>query len=84
MLVPVLEMLIKLPTNSRMPSHTLSWQDALKAHAEKTGRYVIPKKGTDEYEAVRKLMGSDPMVKKERKRARSVSSSPEPMPAKRR
>jgi hypothetical protein len=34
----------------------LSWVDACKEHAKKTGKYSIPKKGTADYDAVRALM----------------------------
>jgi len=34
------------------------WVEALKAYAAKTGKYVVPKKGTPEYQAVRALMGA--------------------------
>ena len=36
----------------------MKWTDALKAYAKKTGKYVVPRKGTPEYEAVRKMMGA--------------------------
>ena len=44
---------------------SLLWKDALKQFNDdrvknKEGRYMIPKKGTPEYAAVRKLMGENP------------------------
>lgn len=37
-----------------------SWNDAVKIwNAQRTGKYVIPKKGSDEYNEIRKLMGED-------------------------
>jgi hypothetical protein len=35
----------------------MSWIEALKARAAKTGKYVIPKKGSAEYDDVKKMMG---------------------------
>jgi hypothetical protein len=37
----------------------MKWVEALKAYAEKKGKYVVPKKGSAEYEEVRALMGGD-------------------------
>ena len=34
----------------------VSWQDALKLHARKSGKHVIPRKGTLEYDKVKELM----------------------------
>lgn len=59
-----------------------SWLEALKAYnAKKGGKYMIPKKGTAEYEEVRKMMGEPkkesmpkmeekPMMEKKPKMAR--------------
>lgn len=35
----------------------MSWIEALKARAAKTGKYVVPKKGSAEYDDVKKMMG---------------------------
>ena len=38
----------------------MKWTEALKEYAKQHGgKYVVPRKGTPEYEAVRKLMGGD-------------------------
>ena len=38
----------------------VSWTEALKEYAKQTGKkYSVPRKGSPEYEAVRKLMGKD-------------------------
>jgi hypothetical protein len=36
----------------------MSWVEACREYAKKAGKYMIPKKGTAEYDEVRKLMGS--------------------------
>lgn len=36
----------------------MKWTDALKEYAKKHGKFVVPKKGSPEYEEVRKLMGA--------------------------
>jgi hypothetical protein len=36
----------------------MKWTDALKEYAKKTGKYVVPKKGTPAYDEVKKLMGA--------------------------
>ena len=51
---------------------SLLWKDALKQFNDdrvknKEGRYMIPKKGTPEYAAVRKLMGENPETAQELK-----------------
>ena len=51
---------------------SLLWKDALKQFNDdrvknKEGRYMIPKKGTPEYAAVRKLMGENPEPARELK-----------------
>ena len=35
----------------------ISWQAALRLYAKKTGHFVLPKKGTEHYAAVKKLQG---------------------------
>ena len=37
-----------------------TWLQALKEYAKAHGKYIVPKKGSAEYEAVRKLMGAAP------------------------
>ena len=67
---------------------SLLWKDALKQFNDdrvknKEGRYMIPKKGTPEYAAVRKLMGKNPEPAQELKNnepivPRDVSKSRSP------
>lgn len=40
------------------PKKTSKWMSALKEFNKGKDKYTIPKKGTDEYEAVRKMMES--------------------------
>jgi hypothetical protein len=35
------------------------WAEALKKYSESTGKFAIPRKGTAEYEAVKKIQGKD-------------------------
>jgi hypothetical protein len=35
----------------------MKWVEALKEYAKTTGKFVVPKKGSAEYEAVKKMMG---------------------------
>lgn len=49
----------------------MSWLEAVKAHSKKTGKWLVPKKGTAEYEAVKKIQAEI-----ERKAAEPV---PEPV-----
>jgi hypothetical protein len=37
----------------------MKWVDALKEYAKMKGKYVVPRKGTPEYDEVKKLMGKD-------------------------
>ncbi len=37
----------------------MKWVDALKAYAKQKGKYVVPRKGTPEYDEVKKLMGKE-------------------------
>ena len=54
-----------------------SWNDAVKIwNAQRTGKYVIPKKGSDEYNEIRKLMGEDA---KPAKPAPSAPAAPQPI-----
>ena len=70
-------------------SEKLTWQLALKTFNEKRkaegGKYNIPKKGSDDYLAVRKLMGNE-SVQEPKAQARAKSRTPkvkqeEPAPA---
>jgi len=36
----------------------MNWLDACKEYAKQTGKWVVPKKDSEEYNAIRKLMGS--------------------------
>jgi hypothetical protein len=38
---------------------TMKWVDALKEYAKVKGKYVVPRKGTPEYDEVKKLMGKE-------------------------
>lgn len=45
----------------------MRWVDALKAYAAKTGKYVVPKKGSKEYDEVKAMMGDSAKPAVERK-----------------
>jgi archaellum component FlaC len=60
----------------------MSWAEALKEYAKGTGKFVVPKKGTPEYEAVakihRKLKGvPEPAPEKPSRRTKKVAVAPE-------
>lgn len=60
----------------------MSWAEALKEHAKQTGKFMVPKKGTPEYEAVakihRKLKGvPEPEPEKPSRRTKKVAVAPE-------
>ena len=55
----------------------MKWVEALKEYAKQHGKYVVPKKGSPEYEAVRKLMGaSTPAAAKEEKKEEPKKAEP--------
>jgi hypothetical protein len=60
----------------------MSWAEALKEYAKGTGKFVVPKKGTPEYEAVakihRKLKGvPEPAPEKPSRRTKKAAVAPE-------
>jgi hypothetical protein len=75
----------------------MSWLEAVKAHSKQTGKWLVPKKGTAEYEAVKKIQAdmekkaAEPVVepvstKKPRinvaeARAKKIAETPLPVPA---
>ena len=56
----------------------MKWVEALKKYAEKAGKYVVPKKGTPEYEEVRRIMDSE---KPAPAKAPAPADAPAPAPA---
>lgn len=59
----------------------MSWAEALKEHAKKTGKFVVPKKGTPEYEEVakihRKMKGIPDPEPEKPKRGKKKAVAPE-------
>ncbi len=60
----------------------MTWAEALKEHAKKTGKFVVPKKGTPEYDEVskihRKLKGEpEPEPEKVKRTRKKAIDSPE-------
>ena len=61
----------------------MKWTDALKEYAkQRGGKYVVPKKGTPEYEAVRKLMGGDAPKADGKKEEKKEAGTKKGMPRK--
>lgn len=63
----------------------MSWAEALKEHAKKTGKFVVPKKGTPEYEEVakihRKMKGiPDPEPEKPKRKSKKAIAPEEDAP----
>jgi len=54
----------------------MKWIEALKKHAEKAGKYVVPKKGTPEYDEVRRIMDAGKPAP-----PAAAKSAPAPAPA---
>jgi len=63
----------------------MSWAEALKEHAKQTGKFMVPKKGTPEYEAVakihRKMKGiPEPEPEKPKRKSKKVIAPEEDAP----
>ena len=63
----------------------MSWAEALKEHAKQTGKFMVPKKGTPEYEAVakihRKMKGiPEPEPEKPQRKSKKVIAPEEDAP----
>jgi hypothetical protein len=63
----------------------MSWAEALKEHAKQTGKFLVPKKGTPEYEAVakihRKMKGiPEPEPEKPKRKSKKVIAPEEDAP----
>lgn len=60
------------------------WSAALKEYAKQTGKFIVPKKGSPEYEAVTKIKDKlsqpapEPEVKAPKKRKEAVAPPPDP------
>lgn len=62
----------------------MKWVEALKKYAEKAGKYVVPKKGTPEYDEVRRIMdGAKPAKAPAPASAPADAPAPAPAPKKR-
>jgi hypothetical protein len=60
----------------------MKWVEALKKYAEKAGKYVVPKKGTAEYDEVRRIMDAGkPAPAAPAKPAPAASDAPAPAAA---
>ena len=49
---------VPLKEEPKKESNKMSWRDALKKYAEEVGKYVIPKKGSAEYQRVKTIQMS--------------------------
>lgn len=60
----------------------ISYQAALRVYAKKMGKFMVPKKGSSEYDEVRKIMGETEMSSEHEIKRRSKKAVSEPVVAK--